>query len=66
MHKYAIKECEMCDVVATSEDGVIEAIEYPNKKFILGLQWHPEKMIDFDLDANKIIKYFIDIANNKY
>ena len=33
-------------VNAISDDGVIEGVEYPNKKFILGLQWHPEYLID--------------------
>lgn len=64
LHNYAIKDTEDCKIIATSPDGVIEAIEYPNKKFIIGLQWHPEKMIDFDGDANKIIKYFIDMTKS--
>jgi len=29
-------------VSATAPDGVIEAIEDPNAKFCLGVQWHPE------------------------
>jgi putative glutamine amidotransferase len=29
-------------VVATSPDGVIEAIEEPGARFCLGVQWHPE------------------------
>ena len=60
MHRYKIVKVDKCNIIATSDDGTIEAIEYPNNKFILGLQWHPEKMIDFDEDENKIIKYFID------
>lgn len=32
-------------VTARSEDGVIEAIEMTNKPFVVGVQWHPEKMI---------------------
>jgi putative glutamine amidotransferase len=29
-------------VSARSEDGVIEAIELPDKPFVVGVQWHPE------------------------
>ncbi len=29
-------------VEATAEDGLIEAISVPHKRFILGTQWHPE------------------------
>ena len=29
-------------VEAISEDGVIEAISIPGKRFIVGTQWHPE------------------------
>lgn len=29
-------------VEAISDDGVIEAVSVPNKRFILGTQWHPE------------------------
>ena len=41
-------------VSAISSDNIIEAIEVMNKKFILGVQWHPEDMID-----SKIFDYFI-------
>ena len=30
-------------VVAVSSDGIIEAVEYRQNRFVLGLQWHPEK-----------------------
>ena len=33
-------------ISAISDDGIIEAVEYPNKKFIIGLQWHPECLSD--------------------
>jgi putative glutamine amidotransferase len=29
-------------ISATAPDGVIEAIEEPNRRFCLGVQWHPE------------------------
>lgn len=44
---------------AYSEDGLIEGIELPEKDFVIGVQWHPEKMIDFDEYGNKIIDTFI-------
>ena len=37
---------------AVSDDGVIEGVEYPNKKFIMGLEWHPESLFD---DYSKLI-----------
>ncbi len=33
-------------VNATAPDGVIEGIEAPDRRFCLGVQWHPEFLID--------------------
>ncbi len=30
-------------VTARSEDGVVEAVELPGHRFVLGVQWHPEE-----------------------
>jgi gamma-glutamyl-gamma-aminobutyrate hydrolase PuuD len=30
-------------VTATSADGVIEAVELPGHRFVIGVQWHPEE-----------------------
>lgn len=35
-------------VTALSEDGVVEAVEGTGDQFILGLQFHPEDMLDID------------------
>lgn len=51
-HQAIHKVAQNFKVIATSEDGVIEAIEYNN---ILGVQWHPEQMMD-----NKFFKKFIE------
>lgn len=58
-HKKMVGENEIYKAVAHSEDGVIEALEYPGEVFHIGLQWHPEKMYDYDMDAKKIIDTFI-------
>ena len=44
-------------VDAYSSDGYIEALEIEGKKFILGLQFHPEDMYDDD-DIKKIFDSF--------
>ena len=56
-HNYMIEPKSYFKIDAVSSDGVIEAISYPEFKFIVGLQWHPEDMDDDD--QNKIFKYFI-------
>ena len=33
-------------VTGTTGDDIIEAIEMPSHPFVLGVQWHPESMID--------------------
>ena len=32
--------------VAFAADGVIEAVEHPDKRFVIGVQWHPEWLQD--------------------
>lgn len=43
---------------AISEDGIIEAIEDRNKKFFLGIQWHPESLKEDD-NSKRIFNYYI-------
>ena len=45
--------------VAYSEDGILEGIEHPTATFNIGVQWHPEKMIDYDENARKLLGAFI-------
>ena len=55
--------------VAISDDGVIEAIELvnPNQEFLLGVQWHPERMKDKDTNpfSFKIKEAFLANVKNK-
>jgi putative glutamine amidotransferase len=44
-------------VSAVAEDGIIEAIEDPNHPFCLGVQWHPEYLLN-ELDE-AILKNFV-------
>jgi putative glutamine amidotransferase len=38
-------------VSGTAEDGIIEAIEHPGRRFCLGVQWHPEYRVGPGDDA---------------
>jgi len=59
-HNYHITKANKLNISAISEDGIIEALEHPNKRFVLGVEWHPESMLDYDESANKIYEYFIN------
>lgn len=64
-HKKCITENCVYKVVGKSEDGVIEAIEYPGDVFNVGIQWHPEISYDFDENSKKIIDAFIETCREK-
>ena len=64
-HNYHAVDVGNYKVTAYSDDGIIEAIEYPNKKFNVGVQWHPEDMIDFDIKQFNLIKEFINATECK-
>lgn len=42
-HKQAISDPGALSVSATSDDGLIEALEDPSRRFYRAVQWHPER-----------------------
>jgi len=42
-----------------SEDGLVESFEVPNKKFVLGIKWHPELMLEEEY-VHRIFKEFVE------
>ena len=52
-HNYHSEENNLFNICAISEDNIIEGIELEGKRFILGIQWHPEISYDFD-DNSKL------------
>ena len=42
-HHQAVRDAGTMEIVAVAHDGVIEAIEDPERRFYLGVQWHPER-----------------------
>ena len=63
-HHQAIKEIATgFSVCATAEDGLIEAIYHKNKKFFLGVQWHPERDHETAVKNKDILDEFIKICS---
>lgn len=53
-------------VTAQSEDGIIEAIEIPSKRFVMGVQYHPERMLqdpELRKHGQKLFEAFIHAAS---
>ena len=67
-HHQAVDEIgEGFIVTAKSSDGVVEAMENPSKKFVLGVQYHPERMLatlEFREHRRKLFEAFIAAASH--
>ena len=62
-HSYHVPELDNNLICARSSDGLIEGVELKDKKFIIGVQWHPESNLE-DEHSKKLFKSFFD--NFKY
>ena len=52
VHHQALAEAgEILRISAQAEDGLIEAVEHPEQRFCIGVQWHPERMDTSHRDA---------------
>lgn len=60
-HHQCVKEVAPCmKVMAKATDGLVEAIYMPGKRFMWGVQWHPEFSYKVDDNSMKIFKAFVD------
>ncbi len=59
-HHQAVKDLgKGLEVNATAEDDLIEAIALPSKRFVVGVQWHPEFLYDQDEANRHLVHAFI-------
>jgi len=66
MHHQAIKRLgEGLREVAWAPDGIIEGIEMPGDRFVLGVQWHPEELVGHDQAARKLFAAIVDAARRR-
>ena len=48
--------------VAWASDGLVEAVEYPDHPFALGVQWHPENLLQIQPRMRLLFRAFIQAA----
>jgi putative glutamine amidotransferase len=61
-HQSAGQIGKSLQAVATAPDGVIEAVEDPSGRFVVGVQWHPERGFQQDAFAQALFATFVEEA----
>lgn len=62
-HHQAVKQvADGFQPVAWADDGLIEGIEHPGRRFALAVQWHPEGMFHNDPFARRLFEAFVAAA----
>lgn len=62
LHRQAIKDTgNGIEIVAREETGVVQAIEDPERPFLIGVQWHPEYLPQRP-EQRRIFKSLVDCA----
>jgi putative glutamine amidotransferase len=51
-------------VTSRSPDGIIESVEIPDKRYFVGVQWHPEEMTAGRADMMNLFQTFTDACSN--
>ena len=62
-HNRHVQPNPLFDVVAVSDDNIIEAVEMKDKTFCIGVQWHPDAMTDDS--SNRIFDAFVESCRSK-
>ncbi len=64
-HHQAVKDvAPSLDKCAESDDGYTEGIYMPSHTFFVGVQWHPEHMLESDMSAKRLFETFIHNCDN--
>ena len=61
-HNYHVPLLDDYLISARSSDGLIEGVELKDKKFIIGVEWHPETNLDKDINSWRLFKAFLECS----
>ncbi|MCR4788195.1 MAG: gamma-glutamyl-gamma-aminobutyrate hydrolase family protein [Lachnospiraceae bacterium] len=60
-HHQAVKDVAPgLEIMAVSEDGLVEGLYLPKHRFLWAVQWHPEFSFESDENSQKIFGSFVD------
>lgn len=65
-HHQAIRNVADCFAVSAVSvpDNVVEAVEMPGERFVVGVQWHPEELTEYE-EAKTLFRSFVEAASKK-
>lgn len=65
-HHQAVKEAAPgFQITARSTDNIVEAVESTTHRFVLGVQWHPEKMVAADALSTSLFAAFVNACKRQ-
>jgi putative glutamine amidotransferase len=63
LHHQAIRRVgEGLHVSGRADDGLVEAVEMPGMRFLLGVQWHPEELVAEQVEAGRLFAALVSAA----
>lgn len=63
IHHQAVRDvAPSLKIMATTEQGMVEGLYLPGKKYVLGIQWHPEYMYQTDENSQKIFRSLVEAS----
>ncbi len=64
-HQAVDKPAPGLRVLAQAHDGIIEAVQMTDKRFFIGVQWHPERLIERP-EQRELFKAFVAAASQPH
>jgi putative glutamine amidotransferase len=58
-HQGVVEAAEPLVASAVAPDGVIEALEHPDRRFLLGVEWHPERAREKQEESAALLRAFV-------
>jgi putative glutamine amidotransferase len=65
-HHQALKRvADGLQVTSRAPDGIVESVEMPDLRFVVGVQWHPEEMSAVRADMMNLFVSFVTAAGGQ-